>query len=250
MTRHLADELARDDWTVLVLHYLGLDHIGHLEGPRSARMGPKLREMDDVVRTLWHGLVTQPAVACTHRRPLLVLLSDHGMTEAGNHGGASRAEREALALFAAPGWAVPAPSGAHWPTWHQIDVAPTLAALLGLVGPAGAIGRPITAVLRAATTATGDAWSPAAAAAAMTRAYAHVAGQLTRPLVNPDGGACTSPPATDAGVAWENACDAVRAAAAPAQDGAQRAHGRDGAGPRRRDGRGRRCKPPAMRCSR
>lgn len=34
VTRHLDDELDRKDWDVLVLHYLGLDHIGHLGGPR------------------------------------------------------------------------------------------------------------------------------------------------------------------------------------------------------------------------
>jgi ethanolamine phosphate transferase 2 subunit G len=34
VTRHLDDELANKDWDVLILHYLGLDHIGHLGGPR------------------------------------------------------------------------------------------------------------------------------------------------------------------------------------------------------------------------
>ena len=32
VTRHLDEELERDDWDVMILHYLGLDHIGHLEG--------------------------------------------------------------------------------------------------------------------------------------------------------------------------------------------------------------------------
>ena len=34
VTRHLDSELVRKDWDVLILHYLGLDHIGHLGGPR------------------------------------------------------------------------------------------------------------------------------------------------------------------------------------------------------------------------
>lgn len=37
VTRHLSSELEKDDWSVLILHYLGLDHIGHLEGPYSKR---------------------------------------------------------------------------------------------------------------------------------------------------------------------------------------------------------------------
>ena len=32
VTRHLEAELAREDWDVMILHYLGLDHIGHLQG--------------------------------------------------------------------------------------------------------------------------------------------------------------------------------------------------------------------------
>jgi ethanolaminephosphotransferase len=34
VTRHLGEELGTEDWEVLILHYLGLDHIGHLGGPR------------------------------------------------------------------------------------------------------------------------------------------------------------------------------------------------------------------------
>lgn len=34
VTRHIADELKNDDWNTMVLHYLGLDHIGHKGGPR------------------------------------------------------------------------------------------------------------------------------------------------------------------------------------------------------------------------
>jgi ethanolamine phosphate transferase 2 subunit G len=34
VTRHISPELVRDDWSVMVLHYLGLDHIGHKAGPK------------------------------------------------------------------------------------------------------------------------------------------------------------------------------------------------------------------------
>jgi hypothetical protein len=42
---------------VLILHYLGLDHIGHLLGPRSPRMREKLAEMDGVLEGLVRGRV-------------------------------------------------------------------------------------------------------------------------------------------------------------------------------------------------
>lgn len=34
VTRHVPDELSREDWSAFILHYLGLDHIGHKSGPR------------------------------------------------------------------------------------------------------------------------------------------------------------------------------------------------------------------------
>lgn len=36
----------RQSWTMLILHFLGLDHIGHVEGPFSAKVPDKLKEMD------------------------------------------------------------------------------------------------------------------------------------------------------------------------------------------------------------
>src|SRR5207244_3820893 len=34
VTRHIPNELRRRDWHTMVMHYLGLDHIGHKSGPR------------------------------------------------------------------------------------------------------------------------------------------------------------------------------------------------------------------------
>ncbi|KAL9640491.1 MAG: hypothetical protein Q9164_000241 [Protoblastenia rupestris] len=34
VTRHVPWELEQDDWTGMIIHYLGLDHIGHKSGPR------------------------------------------------------------------------------------------------------------------------------------------------------------------------------------------------------------------------
>ena len=56
MTRHLRDELAAADWDMMTLHYLGLDHIGHLYGPASNLVAPKLQEMDAVVRQIYTAM--------------------------------------------------------------------------------------------------------------------------------------------------------------------------------------------------
>lgn len=34
VTRHIPEELERDDWNTMILHFLGLDHIGHKAGPK------------------------------------------------------------------------------------------------------------------------------------------------------------------------------------------------------------------------
>ena len=59
MTRHLSYELSREDWDVMVLHYLGLDHIGHLAGPRSPLVEPKLNEMDSIVEMIYKSVSNQ-----------------------------------------------------------------------------------------------------------------------------------------------------------------------------------------------
>ncbi|KAL7885775.1 hypothetical protein AOLI_G00060700, partial [Acnodon oligacanthus] len=59
VTRHLDSTLKRDDWDVLILHYLGLDHIGHISGPHSSLIGPKLLEMDGVVKKIHASLISR-----------------------------------------------------------------------------------------------------------------------------------------------------------------------------------------------
>ena len=39
VTRHVPTELLRDDWNAMIMHYLGLDHIGHKAGPTRYVIG-------------------------------------------------------------------------------------------------------------------------------------------------------------------------------------------------------------------
>lgn len=41
----------------MILHYLGLDHIGHLIGPSSSLVPPKLREMDAILEQIHTSLM-------------------------------------------------------------------------------------------------------------------------------------------------------------------------------------------------
>ncbi|KAG5574560.1 hypothetical protein H5410_054694 [Solanum commersonii] len=73
VSRHLVDELSRADWSLLILHYLGLDHVGHLGGRSSVLMAPKLREMDEVIKMI--DLNSLPTNNNDQGRTLLVCAS-------------------------------------------------------------------------------------------------------------------------------------------------------------------------------
>nr|XP_027796557.1 GPI ethanolamine phosphate transferase 2 isoform X2 [Marmota flaviventris] len=90
VTRHLDTVLKRGDWDMLILHYLGLDHIGHISGPNSPLIGRKLSEMDSILMKIHTSLLSKERE--TLSPSLLVLCGDHGMSETGSHGASSTEE--------------------------------------------------------------------------------------------------------------------------------------------------------------
>lgn len=40
----------------MALHYLGLDHIGHVHGPFSPLVKTKLKEMDDIIAKIYQKI--------------------------------------------------------------------------------------------------------------------------------------------------------------------------------------------------
>ncbi|KAI1799940.1 alkaline phosphatase-like protein [Daldinia bambusicola] len=146
VTRHIPDELSNDDWNTMVLHYLGLDHIGHKTGPRGPNMIPKQQEMDGIVRLIYEAMETQPHLRST----LLVFCGDHGMNDAGNHGASSPGETSPALVFVSPklksiSKPVKVPADfvedfQYYNAVEQSDLAPTLAALLGFPIPKNNLG--------------------------------------------------------------------------------------------------------------
>ncbi|TVY20155.1 GPI ethanolamine phosphate transferase 2 [Lachnellula arida] len=146
ITRHVPGELGNDDWNTMVLHYLGLDHIGHKAGPRSPNMIPKQREMDGIVSQIYEAMATKESLQST----LLVLCGDHGMNDAGNHGGSAPGETSPALVFISPklteinqGSTSPAlfeENFQYYSTVEQSDIAPTLGALLGFPVPRNNLG--------------------------------------------------------------------------------------------------------------
>ncbi|PVV02826.1 hypothetical protein BB560_002712 [Smittium megazygosporum] len=152
VTRHLDSLLDFDSqdqkskWDVLVLHYLGLDHIGHLDGPNSVLMAPKQKEMDNVVEKIYTSIEKQYLDKKNPQKTLFILLGDHGMNEIGNHGGNSPGETSAAMVFISPSMnhkSKNLDSGFI----QQIDLVPTLCALMGIPTPQNNIGIPIKDLL-------------------------------------------------------------------------------------------------------
>ncbi|KAK4197450.1 putative GPI ethanolamine phosphate transferase, partial [Triangularia verruculosa] len=149
VTRHVPAELKRNDWNTMVLHYLGLDHIGHKGGPRSPHMLSKQHEMDGIVKQIYQAIESQDHLKST----LFVVCGDHGMNDAGNHGASSAGETSPALVFMSPKLkklnkrlGAPLPEKAnfqYYDTVEQSDLAPTLAALMGVPVPKNNLGATI-----------------------------------------------------------------------------------------------------------
>uniref|UniRef100_A0A6Q2YL63 GPI ethanolamine phosphate transferase 2 C-terminal domain-containing protein n=1 Tax=Esox lucius TaxID=8010 RepID=A0A6Q2YL63_ESOLU len=148
VTRHLDSTLRRDDWDILILHFLGLDHIGHISGPHSSLIQPKLLEMDDILKKIHGSLILKEAEGTLPY--LLVLCGDHGMSETGSHGGSSEHEVNTPLVLISP--AFKRKAGMEKPsTVEQVDLAPTLALGLGLPISQNSVGRLIQPVAEEAS---------------------------------------------------------------------------------------------------
>lgn len=107
---------------------------------------PKQREMDSVVAQIYAAMEGQEHLQST----LFVLCGDHGMNDAGNHGGSSPGETSPALLFISPKFQTrkspeDSPVEAfrdlqYYRTVEQMDITPTLAGLLGLPIPLNSLG--------------------------------------------------------------------------------------------------------------
>lgn len=137
MSRTICDREA--NWDVMVLHYLGLDHVGHLQGPRSPMMYPKQVEMNSVYERLYKEI---------DEDTLMILSGDHGMNEDGAHGGPSDGETSPALVFASPAFRnTRADRTTSMMRIDQIDAVPTLMTLLGLPTPLNSVAKLIPDII-------------------------------------------------------------------------------------------------------
>ena len=151
------------EWDALIIHFLGLDHVGHTYDITHPLMSTKLRDYDQLL---------QKVIDSLPENALLLLFGDHGMTDDGNHGGSSTEETDSgLFIYSKRSIfpdALVNESGVYVETWNelsgvreytdinqalvyprlvqQIDLVPTLSLLLQVPIPYSSIGKIIPEV--------------------------------------------------------------------------------------------------------
>ncbi|XP_065200661.1 GPI ethanolamine phosphate transferase 2 isoform X2 [Planococcus citri] len=132
VTRNVLLEMKQEDWDMMILHYLGLDHIGHLEGPFSSKISWKLNEMDNIIEIIHRQLKIWKRDQ--KKEYLLIICGDHGMKDTGGHGGSTLGE--ILVPFLVFGSSCNTTAEIF-----QVDIAVTLSTLMGLPIPVESVGK-------------------------------------------------------------------------------------------------------------
>lgn len=141
VTRHIEPNFKNDNWDVLILHYLGLDHIGHALGSSPPEMDMKQAELDNIIKELYEQ---------SDEDTLLLVLGDHGMTNSGNHGGSTDSETHAGMCFLSKKFEITQrhqlpienkqQNFKYLKMIQQVDVVPTLMSLFNLPIPKNNVG--------------------------------------------------------------------------------------------------------------
>nr|CAD7398348.1 unnamed protein product [Timema poppensis] len=128
---NLIVEIKKSDWSLLIAHFLGVDHCGHRYGPYHHEMSRKLKEMNSVISS-------------QHLFP-------------GDHGGSSEAEVTAAMFVHSPSSLINLQSMEGPKTIRQVDLVPSLATLLGVPIPFSNLGGVVLDVLPSSQDSLRDA---------------------------------------------------------------------------------------------
>lgn len=157
VTRRMREQIRRDDWDVMILHYLGLDHIGQSPSPSSQSIFQATHWAGSPRRFRGNcGRWTTSSGRCSYRSAIgvafvnlwlqgrnltIVVLGDHGMTLQGSHGGSHTSETQTPVVVLRTG-ASPVASRlpAEVPTIQQVDVVSLMSFLLKQPLPSSSVG--------------------------------------------------------------------------------------------------------------
>ncbi|KAK4268349.1 hypothetical protein QN277_025018 [Acacia crassicarpa] len=153
---HLIPSLYEEDWDVLISHFLGVDHAGHIFGVDSNPMIEKLKQYNNILERVIEELESQSGPGGLHENTMLIVMGDHGQTLNGDHGGGGAEEVETAVFamnFRKPASSIPPEFDSSTcrldmdgnnvciSSMQQLDFAATISALIGIPFPYGSIGR-------------------------------------------------------------------------------------------------------------
>ncbi|GKY92061.1 hypothetical protein MPSEU_000177600 [Mayamaea pseudoterrestris] len=153
---NLTHSFLHNDLEMVIVHFLGVDHVGHTYGPHNVHMDAKLQQMDHALAN-----VLDQVDASNSSCQAVLIFGDHGMTEDGNHGGGTEEEvSAALFVHVSPACedmneaiALERDSSLLWSasqtfaSIHQIDMVSTLSMMLGLPIPFANLGSMVPSLL-------------------------------------------------------------------------------------------------------
>jgi hypothetical protein len=141
-----ADILKRAQAQLVLVHFPGVDLVGHRFGGASPEYAESARRVDDHLRALLDFLDLT--------RDAFIVTSDHGHLDAGGHGGWEPVVKRTPLVLSGRG-IKPASSPAEV---RQVDIAPTVATLLGIPIPSHSQGRPLVEAMDADPAGFASRW--------------------------------------------------------------------------------------------
>ena len=152
------------DAELVMLWIIDVDHAGHQFGAATPEYRTTAREVDATLGRLFADF--------DFEHDTIVVTADHGHIDRGGHGGLEPEVLDVPLILAGAGVS----PGVTLVDARQIDVAPTIAALLGIPVPAQALGRTLASALRL------DADTRRRIAEVDARRWAHLQGLLARDI--------------------------------------------------------------------
>jgi hypothetical protein len=129
--RAFPSEMENQISSLVIGHFLGVDHAAHVFGFKSDEVRSKIAQIED--------FLIDRVLPKLNNDDLLIVMSDHGMTDGGAHGGASDAETSSFLFGYSPALQMRQTKSRI----DQIDVCPTISLLFGFPIPAGNLGTAI-----------------------------------------------------------------------------------------------------------
>ncbi|KRX07110.1 Alkaline-phosphatase-like, core domain [Pseudocohnilembus persalinus] len=129
--------IEQDQFDIIIGHFLGVDHCGHRFDNNNIALKEKLNEIN---------LVVENIIQKMNDNTILIIVSDHGMTDQGNHGGPTIEEIETVLFgYTKQGfWKQDNKYAKYDNTYvkqvEQIDIVPTLSFLFNMPIPFNNLG--------------------------------------------------------------------------------------------------------------